>query len=137
MISGKEYKANVECMIPPDAKSPDAMKQTVAAEHARRAEEQRSERSRPSIVRQFLQPISTADRRSPDYQEKARILPISNDELTAYSALCAINKTLNTLHLNRDSFRNPRLFDLVRASHTCLDACVKEMESYNELPEEA
>jgi len=137
MISGKEYKANVECMIPPAALSPDAMKQTVAAEHARRAEEQARDRSRPSIVRQFLQPLTDADKRSPDYVERARILPLSPDELIAYSALSAINRTLNTLHMNRDSFRNPRLFDLLRASHTCLAECVREMESYEKLPEEA
>lgn len=133
-LSGAQYVANVELLVPPSARTVEQMAAFVAAERARQAEEQARARTRPSVVRSYLQPITTADKRSPDYVDKARMLPLSSDELTAYTALSAICKTLNTLHLNRDSFRNPKLFDLLRASHTCLAECIREMETYDELP---
>jgi hypothetical protein len=137
MITGKQYRCNVESMVPPSTMTVLQMAEAVQSERVRRAEEQRQERSRPSIVRKYLEPITTADRRNPEYVDRARILPLSNDELTAYTAISAICKTLNNLHLNRDSFRNQKLFDLLRASHACLETCIREMETYDELPTDA
>jgi hypothetical protein len=137
VLTGAQYRANVECMIPPDAKSPAAMAESLAPERAARAQEHDSGRCRPSVLRQFLQPIETADNRDPEYRERAKKLALSTDELTAYTSLSAINKTLSILHLNRDCFRNPKLFDLLKAAHACLATCMTEMESYTELPEDA
>lgn len=139
MVTGAQYLANVDTMIPPQARSPDAMRAALAPAREAQAQEQSARRSRPTVLKTFLQPILDADRRKdiPTYRDQGKLLPLSTDELTAYSALGAINKTLNNLHLNRDSFRNPKLFDLLKAAHTCLETCVKEMESYTDLPEEA
>lgn len=124
--NGKSYNASVDCLRPPSA---DVLPYPV---------EPRRPVVPAPIAARLLQPDEDGDRRTnPEYKERAKLLPLSMDELTAYTALSAINKTLNTLHLNRDSFRNPRLFDLIRAAHCCLDSCIKEMEAYRELPENA
>lgn len=137
LVTGRQYRCNVENMVPPSAVSVLQMAEAVQSERVRRAEEQRQDRIRPSIVRKYLEPIATADRRNPEYVDKARMLPLSSDELTAYTTLSAVSKALNNLHLNRDSFRNPKLFDLLKAAHTCLASCITEMESYGELPSDA
>jgi hypothetical protein len=131
MITGKQYWASVDCLRAigaPVRANPDA---TQPAQESR---------SRPSIVSLFLQPISKLDGRSEEERERRarlKMLPLSSDELIAYTSLSAICKTLNNLHLNADSFRNPKLFELLKTSHSCLTECLREMESYRELPEDA
>jgi hypothetical protein len=66
-----------------------------------------------------------------------KIYPWSTDELTAHTTLIAVRKALKNISLNRDSFRNPKLFDLLKMSQSALGACIDELESYTEYPTDA
>lgn len=129
LISGKQYWATAEGMRP----NPVSLRR-IASPVATQ------ERNRPSIVRQFLQPITTVSARSDEGKEardQVRLMPLSSDELVAYTAINAVRKTLNHLHQNSDSFRDKKHFGLLESAHILLTTITQKVESYNELPEEA
>lgn len=64
-------------------------------------------------------------------------MSLSLGELAAYTVLNALVKALSRIHENPDSFRNPKLYNLVSVAITYMKVCVQEMESYDRLPEDA
>lgn len=84
ILNGKTYNASVECLLPP---SEDVLPLPV-----RPVERKRPVIAGPIAVR-LLQHDEDGDRRSnPEYKDRAKLLPLSMDELTAFTALSAINK---------------------------------------------
>lgn len=131
-VSGKQYYASADIMIPPDAKSAAVMQATLDQERA-------TARTRSTVVSMYLKPLMDADRRSdePTTRDKAQLLPLSTDEIISYTALNAIIKTLGRVGSNRDSFRNPDHHALLTSSRILLQTIINEMETYRELPAEA
>lgn len=125
LVTGKEYTIPADDLIPPDTKSADEIKALIVKllDHG----------SRPTQV-----PVTPIAEPDPSRQfHPARIMPLSADEMIAHTALSAITKTLDRIRSNADSFRDPRLMDLVLNARNNLKVCLDELESYDEYPADA
>ena len=79
----------------------------------------------------------TTHRLPPGQHPKApKVMPLTLDELTAHTTLRAVTKALDRIRSNVDSFRNPKLLDLVLSARNALKVCLDELESYDEYPQD-
>lgn len=127
MISGREYPIQAEGLIIPTAKSNVEMKTFLGnlLKYGSRSE-------RLPMDRPICEPSDSARRFNPE-----RIMPLSPEEMIAHTVLKSVTKVLRTINTNADSFRNPKLHELVQSARNALHACLTELESYERYPEDA
>lgn len=123
-ITGAQYRMSSDGLISPDAKTPEEMEQI-----RERMGDMMPRPERLSAVRPITR---TPKRYEPSVNE---IRPWTEDEVIAHTTLGSVCKAVERIRKNADSFRSVDMHELLHAAETLIRVCIKELESYERLPD--